>query len=89
MTPTPEQMAEEWFYNSAVDRDDLHVAYLAGYHSRDAEVESLRQAIREAAKLLDGIKFELSASVYTLEDDEFETVFFVRDVLTAVLEVEK
>jgi len=36
-------------------------------------------ALELAERRLDGIKYELEASIYTLEDDEFETVFFVRD----------
>lgn len=30
---------------------------------------------------LDSIKYELEASVYTVEDDEFAKAFFVRDQL--------
>jgi hypothetical protein len=49
------------------------------------ELRVLRALIANAADQLDGIKYELSASVYTLEDDEFETVFHVRDILQCAL----
>lgn len=38
-------------------------------------------AIARASRFLDGIKFELYASVYTLTDDEFEKTFAARDLL--------
>lgn len=44
-----------------------------------------RQALEENSKRLDAIKYELEASVYTLTDDEFGTVFFVRDMLDNTL----
>ena len=39
-------------------------------------------AMEEAEKMIDKIKYECEASVYTLEDDEMGTVFYVRDYLT-------
>jgi hypothetical protein len=46
---------------------------------------TMREAINTSIKALDGIKSELSASVYTVEDDEFETIYFVRGMLLAAL----
>lgn len=37
------------------------------------------EALGSASKLLNNIKYDLEASVYTLTDDEFATVFYVRD----------
>lgn len=41
--------------------------------------EVLLEACKFSEKALDAIKYDLNAGVYTLEDDEFETVFTVRD----------
>jgi len=48
-------------------------------------IKKLEHTIEQAAALLDDIKYDLNASVYTLEDDEFATVFYVRDLLQAML----
>lgn len=42
-------------------------------------LEIALEALQLARRQLDNIKYELYGSVYTLEDDEFETTFFVRD----------
>jgi hypothetical protein len=42
-------------------------------------------AMRRGSRWLDGIKYDLEASVYTLTDDEFETVFSTRDDLDLAL----
>ena len=44
-----------------------------------------KEVIQKSAKALDSIKFELNQSVYTLEDDQFETTFYVRDILQEAL----
>lgn len=41
----------------------------------------LLQMLERLETALNEIKYELNASVYMVEDDEFETVFFVRDQL--------
>lgn len=38
-----------------------------------------------SSRMLDGIKSELYASVYSVTDDEFEKVYTVRDLLDLVL----
>ena len=43
------------------------------------------EALEKNSKLLDGIKSELNASVYTLTDDEFEMVYHVRDLSDIVI----
>lgn len=48
-------------------------------------VEKLVAVVEQAAKTLDTIKYDLNASVYTLEDDEFGLVFHVRDALQVAL----
>jgi outer membrane murein-binding lipoprotein Lpp len=53
-----------------------------------AQLEAARElaeAAQTASRLLDGIKYELSGSVYTLTDDEFDGVFDARDRLDAAL----
>jgi hypothetical protein len=42
-------------------------------------------AMRRGSKWLDGIKYDLEASVYSVEDDEFSTVFATRDDLDLAL----
>ena len=42
--------------------------------------------MKTSERVLDKIKFELYASVYTLEDDEFEKTFFIRDVAQQALD---
>lgn len=49
------------------------------------QIKILADEMKTASKLLNGIKSELSASVYTVEDDEFETIYFVRDMLDKAL----
>lgn len=49
------------------------------------DCETLRLTMAGSSKCLDGIKYDLEASVYTLEDDEFEKVFFVRDTIDEIL----
>ena len=46
---------------------------------------SIKKELKRLEHLLDTIKFDLSASVYTLEDDEFETVFYVRDRIHEII----
>lgn len=36
--------------------------------------------------ILDNIKFDLNSSIYTLTDDEYEKVFYVRDQLHMILQ---
>lgn len=52
--------------------------------------ERMKEVLSRGAAALDGIKSELDGSIYTLEDDEFETVYYVRDILQqALAECEK
>ena len=44
------------------------------------------EALEKTSKLLNGIKSECEASVYTVTDDEFDTVYFVRDWADRTLE---
>lgn len=53
--------------------------------SLQAENAKLKETMRIASRWLDNIKYDLEASVYTLEDDEFETVFAARDILDEAL----
>jgi hypothetical protein len=41
--------------------------------------------MRTASEILDSIKYELEASVYTVVDDEFDRVFAARDLLDNAL----
>ena len=51
-----------------------------------AQLEIAVEALKTSERVLDKIKFELYASVYTLEDDEFEKTFFIRDVAQQALD---
>lgn len=53
-----------------------------------ARIEKLRAALMYH-ETLDKIKYDLDASVYTLEDDEFGVVFFVRDMMAKALADDK
>lgn len=44
----------------------------------------LKDAIERLAIRLDGIEYEVDASVYTLTDEEYGTVLYVRDELFAL-----
>lgn len=44
-----------------------------------------RSEMEFSSRMLDGIKSELYASVYSVTDDEFEKVYTVRDLLDLVL----
>jgi hypothetical protein len=83
---SPEEEARLWM-KLAIKRRNLARAALADTPANPLldELKVLRALIANAADQLDGIKYELSASVYTLEDDEFETVFHVRDILQCAL----
>src|SRR6185436_1793092 len=52
-------------------------------------LEVYEEALGITEKVLDGIKYDLEASVYTLEDDEFAQVFFIRDTAHKALETVK
>ena len=81
------EMVDDWYFvNIQPNTKDLvpliaaalSAAYEAGVMD---EREILLGPIKQTAALLDGIKYELYASVYTLVDDEFETTFWCRDIL--------
>lgn len=69
------------------DRKFTAGIFLTDYeYTKSAEREKvMREALWRAEKLLDGIIYELECSVYTLTDDEFGTVFFVRDICQEAL----
>lgn len=51
----------------------------------NARMKAVVDAARAGSHLLNNIKFDLDCSVYTLTDDEFETTFYVRDLLDLAL----
>lgn len=53
------------------------------------ENERLKATMKNAADELDSIEYDLYASVYTLSDDKFGTVFHVRDELYEALKEPK
>lgn len=55
----------------------------------EAENKKFRGELKRASSVLDGIKYSLCASVYTLTDDEFEKVFYVRDQIDIALATSK
>jgi hypothetical protein len=64
--------------------EDGHDNWREGFEFGFRKARELAAEIADLnAKRLDGIKYDLEASVYTLTDDEFETTFFVRDCLSA------
>lgn len=70
------------------DRDDDWKRIQDAERSRDewmAMAEKLDKLMKACSGDLDGIKYELEASVYTLTDYEYGTVFFVRDQLDRAL----
>lgn len=47
--------------------------------------EIMKKALRDIARILDNIKYELAARVYTLDDDQMSWVFYCRDLAQKTL----
>lgn len=92
MTPplTREHIARIPKFYELKDKDDgsqweLDLEALCQLALRGLAAEGLIEALETTSKQLDAIKYELCASVYTLEDGEFGKVFDVRDVADEAL----
>ena len=75
------------------NKDGVKIISCATCDDKDKQITELKQivevckeALKTSERVLDKIKFELYASVYTLEDDEFEKTFFIRDVAQQALD---
>lgn len=81
-----EELIFSWFSNAIMCGFD-HANQRSFEKNKELEEQNkiLREELSSAARRLDGIKFDLYASVYTLTDDEFETVFSVRDSIQQAL----
>lgn len=63
-----------------------HYDILQAQHTQALELlREARGALSDASWKLNSIKYELESSVYTLTDDEFSTVFLVRDCIDETL----
>ena len=74
------------YKRGAMELDMCFGCLINSAHQIQAKLAIAVEALGQASKKLDNIKYDLETSVYTLTDEEFETVFWVRDECDRALE---
>ena len=53
--------------------------------SDECDPEEMKKALQSIFRILDSLKYEHEARIYTLNDDEMEWVFLCRDLAESVI----